>query len=114
MSRSLGAWCVTSRPPMCTLPPDTASRPAIRRSNVDLPEPLGPTSTQNSPSAMSRLRLPITWVVSNRLLTQASLMAAMSALDGAGEQPAVEGSLQPEVDEDARQHRDHAHGKEHG
>jgi hypothetical protein len=30
------------------------SRPAIRRSSVDLPQPDGPTKTMNSPERMSR------------------------------------------------------------
>ena len=34
-------------------PPVTSSRPAIMRSSVDLPHPEGPTSTRNSPFAIS-------------------------------------------------------------
>ena len=40
--------------PMVTVPASTSSSPAIQRSNVDLPQPEGPTRTANSPSAMSR------------------------------------------------------------
>src|ERR1700761_531081 len=36
------------------LPPVTSSSPAIRRSNVVLPQPDGPTKTTNEPSAISR------------------------------------------------------------
>ena len=36
-------------------PPLISSRPASMRSKVDLPQPDGPTSTTNSPSAMSKL-----------------------------------------------------------
>src|SRR4051794_40984413 len=35
----------------------TSSRPASIRSEVDLPQPDGPTSTMNSPSSISRLSL---------------------------------------------------------
>ena len=43
-------------------PPVISSRPAIMRSSVDLPQPDGPTSTVNSPSAMSTSTPRITWV----------------------------------------------------
>ncbi|KWT72509.1 hypothetical protein APY03_6258 [Variovorax sp. WDL1] len=38
-----------------------SSRPASMRSKVDLPQPEGPTSTTNSPSAMSK---PRPWMIS--------------------------------------------------
>jgi hypothetical protein len=53
MSRSLGGMSLTTLAPMLICPPEISSRPAIMRSRVDLPQPEGPTSTQNSPSAMS-------------------------------------------------------------
>ncbi len=40
---------------MRIVPPVMLSSPAIIRSSVDLPQPEGPTSTTNSPSAMSTL-----------------------------------------------------------
>ena len=43
----------TTRPPIEISPPVMFSRPAIMRSRVDLPQPEGPTSTTNSPSAIS-------------------------------------------------------------
>src|SRR5215216_2859668 len=55
MSRCLGAASVTSSPPIRMLPSVTSSRPAIMRRSVVLPQPDGPTSTRNSPSAISRL-----------------------------------------------------------
>ena len=55
MPRSEGASHVTSRPPMAMAPSVRFSRPAIIRSRVDFPHPDGPTKTQNSPSATSRL-----------------------------------------------------------
>src|SRR4051794_36592777 len=54
MSRSFGGMCVTSRSPMKMCPSLTSSSPASIRSVVDLPHPDGPTSTMNSPSAISR------------------------------------------------------------
>src|SRR6478672_143915 len=53
MSRSLGGTSFTTLPPISISPPEISSRPAIMRSSVDLPHPEGPTSTANSPSAMS-------------------------------------------------------------
>ena len=55
MSRSLGGTEFTSRPPMRISPGEMLSRPAIMASSVDLPQPEGPTSATNSPSAASRL-----------------------------------------------------------
>jgi hypothetical protein len=48
-----GTW-VASCPSMRMAPPVTSSKPAIRRSSVDLPHPEGPTKTTNSPSLISR------------------------------------------------------------
>ena len=53
MSRSLGITSLTTRPPMEISPSEIASRPAIIRSSVDLPQPEGPTRTTNWPSSMS-------------------------------------------------------------
>ncbi|MNY57837.1 hypothetical protein D3C86_1940990 [compost metagenome] len=49
------ALASTSRPPMMTAPLVGCSRPAASRMIVDLPQPDGPTSATNSPSAMRRL-----------------------------------------------------------
>src|SRR5215831_4961425 len=51
MSRSLGATAFTTLAPIEMVPAEISSRPAIMRSSVDLPQPEGPTSTQNSPSS---------------------------------------------------------------
>src|SRR3982751_6135018 len=51
MLRAAGGSVVTSRSPISTRPPSAASRPAIRRSVVDLPQPEGPSSTLSVPSA---------------------------------------------------------------
>ena len=55
MSRSFGITSLTTRPPIRISPEEISSSPAIIRSSVDLPQPDGPTSTTNSPSAMSTL-----------------------------------------------------------
>ena len=52
MSRSFGGTLFTTRSPMRISPAVMFSRPAIMRSSVDLPQPEGPTSTTNSPSAI--------------------------------------------------------------
>src|SRR5882672_6758311 len=53
MSRALAGRSVTSRPSMAMAPSLTCSSPAMIRSSVDFPQPDGPTSTRNSPSAMA-------------------------------------------------------------
>ena len=55
MSRLPGGRWFTTRSPIAIVPPVTGSRPATILSKVDLPQPDGPTSTTNSPSAMSTL-----------------------------------------------------------
>ena len=52
--RLAGGTCVTSRPPMVTVPVVTVSNLAIIRSRVDLPQPDGPSKAQNSPCLISR------------------------------------------------------------
>ena len=41
-------------PPIATMPPLIGSSPQIMRSNVDLPQPDGPTKTTNSPCSIVR------------------------------------------------------------
>ena len=53
MSRCCGVFSVTSVSPIQIEPAVTSSSPAIERSSVVFPQPDGPTSTMNSPSAMS-------------------------------------------------------------
>src|SRR4029453_17111238 len=78
MSRWGGSKSVTSTPPIETVPSVTSSRPAIIRKSVDFPQPDGPTSTMNSPSATvsvtsSTARTP----PANSFVTWASSIAAM-------------------------------------
>ena len=64
-------------PPMAMVPSLISSRPAIMRSSVDLPQPDGPTRTQNSPSA-TLISMPwITSVGPKRLRTALSVTVAM-------------------------------------
>ena len=49
MPRLTGGRSLTRLPSMMMSPEVTSSRPAIIRSNVDLPQPEGPTKTTNSP-----------------------------------------------------------------
>jgi len=55
MSRSFGGTRFTTLPPIAISPEVTFSSPASMRRSVDFPQPDGPTSTTNSPSAMSTL-----------------------------------------------------------
>ncbi len=55
-SRCRGDTSLTTWPPKLTVPDVISSRPATILSAVVLPQPDGPTSTTNSPSATSRLR----------------------------------------------------------
>ena len=49
--RAAGGRRVTSRPPISTRPASGCSSPATSRRQVVLPQPLGPSSTQNVPAA---------------------------------------------------------------
>src|SRR5215510_14578989 len=59
------------------------SSPAISRSSVDLPQPDGPTNTQNSPCSISRSTPSRTRVVPNHLPTP-RIAIAIAAGAGAG------------------------------
>ena len=78
MSRSFGGTLLTTRPPISISPPEISSRPAIMRSSVDLPQPEGPTSTQNSPSAIWMSTPCTTRVEPKDLNTPLRLTAAMA------------------------------------
>ena len=54
-SRACGGVPARSRPRSRMRPASGASKPATRRSSVDLPEPEPPSSARNSPGATSRL-----------------------------------------------------------
>src|SRR5262249_25755598 len=79
MSRSLGGTRLPTLPPMAISPSEISSRPAIIRRSVDLPQPDGPTSTQNSPSAMAMSTPRMTCVDPKCLCTARMLTPAMEA-----------------------------------
>src|SRR5450756_2571632 len=71
MSRSRGAMSLTTLSPMETVPDVMVSSPARMRSAVVLPQPEGPTSTTNSPSATTRLMSDTACVPSENTLVTA-------------------------------------------
>ena len=78
MSRSRGATRLTTRPPMRISPAPTDSSPASIRSAVVLPEPDGPTTTSNSPSATSSVRSRTASTSPNRFDTPSNETGAIS------------------------------------
>ena len=66
--RSRGARSLASSPSSRMAPAVGSSRPATIRRTVDLPHPEGPSSTMNSPSPTSRLRLSTATVPSPKIL----------------------------------------------
>src|SRR5437016_13240444 len=81
MSRSFGATPLTTRSPIAIRPPEISSSPAIIRKSVDLPQPEGPTSTQNSPSS-TLMSTPCTTSVEPKLLrTALRVTDAMRVID---------------------------------
>src|ERR1044072_6010541 len=86
MSRSIGGTSVTPVLPMRMSPEVMASRPAIMRRVVVLPQPDGPTKTMNSLSRISRSTPFTPWLWSNFLLTLCRLTSAIVlSLHGAGQ-----------------------------
>src|SRR5258706_14627159 len=75
MPRRAGGRDVTSVSPISTRPALTSSRPAIRRSVVDLPQPDGPSSTTKRPAAASKLTSSTARAVSHALVTPRRLIA---------------------------------------
>src|SRR5437763_11548792 len=85
MSRSRGGRCTTDFPPMRMSPAVTSSRPAIIRSVVVFPHPLGPTRMTNSWSCTVR-SIPATARVSPNLFSTCSRStSAMSLLSHSAE-----------------------------
>src|SRR3954452_6283774 len=74
--RLLAGTLVTSVPSSTIRPASGVSRPAIIRSVVVLPQPLGPSSEKNSPSPISSDRSSTAAALPNRLLTSTSAIAA--------------------------------------
>src|SRR5215510_13924374 len=110
MSRSLGGTSSTARPPISMLPELWRSRPAIMLSNVDLPQPDGPSRTVNSPEPISRLIPLSTSTEPNLLCTSRTVRADMDLLlYGTRGKTANEVSPAEQVNQQSRQGSDH-HG----
>ena len=77
MSRSIGGTSLTTVSPIRMSPEVMASRPAIMRKVVVLPQPEGPTKTTNSLSRICRSTSFTTWLVSNILLSLRTMTSAM-------------------------------------
>src|SRR5262249_28452338 len=86
--RATSRWAAlhrpTSWPPIRIEPASGASRPAISRSVVVFPAPVGPRRTKNSPSAMSRLRASSATWPRKALAMLRSSTRAMSEPDAQG------------------------------
>src|SRR5438552_11947196 len=78
MSRSRGGRCTTDLPPMRMSPAVTSSRPAIIRSVVVFPHPLGPTRMTNSWSRTVRSTPATARVSPNRFSTRSRRTSAIS------------------------------------
>src|SRR5438552_18477344 len=77
MFRWYGGRWLTSSPAISIVPDVGRSRPAINRSNVVLPQPLGPTNEMNSPFPTSSDTLRSAWTLPNDLLTLRTLTEAV-------------------------------------
>src|ERR1700676_3729441 len=94
--RLAGGTSTTFFPSIRILPPVTSSSPAIKRSNVVLPQPEGPTKTTKEPSSMSRSAPLMIFTGPNDLRTPCSeiwpiiFRLCVALLDGAEGQAADE------------------------
>src|SRR3954467_416785 len=70
-----------SAPSTSTLPAEGATRPAIIRSSVVLPQPDGPSRETNSPEATARSTSATASCVPNRLLRRSRASSATAAGD---------------------------------
>src|SRR5271155_5373337 len=113
MSRSAGSIWLPPLPPMSISPPVTVSSPATMRNSVDLPQPEGPTSTQNWPSPTSTSTpLMASKPFGYALRTSCSVTLAIGLflrLDQALDEEA----LHQDDDGDRRQHGEHGGGHRH-
>src|ERR1700684_3643172 len=104
MSRSFGATELTSRPSMRISPEEIVSRPAIIASNVDLPQPDGPTKAMNSPVFASR-SMPLRTSTRPKLLRNCEMVRddmPASSFDGPLRQSAHEIFAAEEIDQQRR------------
>src|ERR1700693_5617234 len=77
MPRRCGGTRVTSCPSMVTVPESGTWRQAITRNNVDLPEPLGPSSAVNEPDGTAKLMSSSAAKSAYRLFTPRSVIASV-------------------------------------
>ena len=112
MSRLFGDRSLTTRSPIRTTPSLISSRPATIRSAVVFPHPEGPTSTMNSPSAISRSSRSTARVPSpNTFETSSNATLAMAySFTAPPSNPADERALREE--EDDRHRHDGEQGRE--
>src|SRR3954452_12392357 len=114
MSRSLGAFWLTTSPQISSWPSELSSSPAIIRSAVDFPQPEGPTRIMNSPSEMSRSRsLTASKPSANVLVTPSRTISDIGgslSLDGAGGEPGDDSALEDEDEDDDRHRPPHRGG----
>src|SRR5688572_20421463 len=102
---------------MRSSPDVMSSRPAIMRSRVDLPQPEGPTKTQNSPSSILRSMPWITSASPNVLVRRSSSRVAMmrglaALLDARAGDAGGDVALEGGEHQRHRQERQHGHGEE--
>src|SRR4051812_21090654 len=115
MSRSLAGTSFILRPPISISPLVAVSSPAMIASNVDLPQPEGPTRTVNSPLSISRLTSFRTSTGPNRLETRRTVNADMPDLlpHCAGGQAAHEIPAAEQIDRQRGQRRQQYRGTLH-
>src|SRR6185437_3128380 len=107
MSRCEGCRSLTTRPPMLTSPEVIASNPAMVLSNVDLPQPEGPTSTRKPPFS-NEMSMPLRISTAPKRLRKLliSSVAISSSFHGAGHQAAHEITSGDYIDEQRRRRGD--------
>src|SRR5436190_18254443 len=107
MPRSFGVLSLTRWPSIRRSPDVMSSRPAIRRSRVDLPQPDGPTNTTKSLFSISRLTA---WMISTRPKALRMFfrvtVAMASTFHGAGGEARHDFSLEDQHENDERQRHD--------
>src|SRR5437899_12159624 len=91
-------------------PPSISSSPRTERSNVDLPQPDGPTTTQKQPSSTVRSIASSAAKLPKRRLRPSTVSDATSSLDRAGDEAVDDPALQRQHERDERQRRDDGRG----
>ena len=84
MPRRAGGSPVTSASPIVMRPDVSVSRPATRRSVVDLPQPDGPSSTTSVPTAASKLTSSTARVAPQDLVTRWREIAGIASARAGG------------------------------